>query len=99
MGKDNDVVKNSQKSDSVSKKNKPKSKAKEPNKVVSFFKKIGVFFRECKNEVKKIVWPTVGATFKNFGIVLSVVVIIGLFIFGLDTGLVALLEQFMSVAG
>ena len=32
-----------------------KPKAKKPNKVGAFFKKIGRFFKECKVELKKIV--------------------------------------------
>ena len=66
---------------------------------VSFFKNIAKFFLDCKNEIKKIVWPTPKSVFKNTGIVLVVILIIGLFVFGLDTALVNLLGLFMSVAG
>lgn len=52
-----------------------------------------------KNEIKKIVWPTPKAVFKNMGVVLSVIIIIGLFIFALDTGLINLFRLFMGVAG
>ena len=67
-------------------------------KKTNIFKSIGRFFRECKSEIKKIVWPTPKAVFKNTGVVLIVIIIIGLFIFGLDTGLLNLLGTFMSVS-
>lgn len=60
------------------------------------FKKMGSFFRACIGEIKKITWPTVSQTFKNFGVVLVVIIIAGLFIYGLDRGLYALLNLVMS---
>ena len=71
------------------------AKTKKPN----VFLKAGKYIRDCKNEIKKIVWPTPKTVFKNMGVVLAMIVIIGLFIFGLDSGLAALLRQFMSIAG
>lgn len=56
------------------------------------------FFRELKNEIKKITWTPVKRTFANMGIVLAMIVIIGAFVFGLDTGLVELLSLFMNIA-
>ena len=67
-------------------------------KKTNFFAKMGKFFRDCKNEIKKIVWPTPKTVFRNMGVVLVMIIVIGLFIFGLDTGLHALLGVFMSVA-
>ena len=54
------------------------------------------FFKGVKTEFKKITWPTVSQTTKNFGIVIAVIVVMGLFIFGLDTGLYALLGLVMG---
>ncbi|MDP4120802.1 MAG: preprotein translocase subunit SecE [Bacillota bacterium] len=65
---------------------------KKPN----VFQNIAKFFRGCKSEVKKIVWPTPRQTFKNMGVVITVIVIIGLFVFGLDRGLYALLNLVMN---
>ena len=65
----------------------------------NIFRSAGQFFRDCKNEIKKIVWPTPKAVFKNMGVVMSVIIIIGLFIFALDTGLINLFRLFMGVAG
>lgn len=56
------------------------------------------FFREFKSEIKKIVWPTPREAFKNTGVVLAVIIIIGIFVFILDTGLMNLLSLFMAVS-
>lgn len=60
------------------------------------FKKISSFFRACIGEMKKITWPTVAQTTKNFGIVVLVILVAGLLIYGLDRGLYALLNLVMS---
>lgn len=67
-------------------------------KKLNAFSSIWKFFRECKSEIKKIIWPTIPTVFKNMGIVLLVIFVIGLFVFGLDTGLLKLLGLFMNVA-
>ena len=54
------------------------------------------FFRQVKQEVKKITWPTASTTTKNFGVVLVVIIVAGLFIYGLDRGLYALLNLVMT---
>ena len=61
-------------------------------------KNISKFFRDCKSEVKKIVWPTSHAVFKNMGVVSITIIVIGLFIFGLDTLLMNLLGLIMNIA-
>ncbi|MCR5636061.1 MAG: preprotein translocase subunit SecE [Clostridiales bacterium] len=67
---------------------------KKPGKLAA----IGKYFRACWGEVKKIVWPTPKATFKNTGVVLAIVIIAGLFIFALDRGLYALLQLVMNIS-
>ena len=62
----------------------------------NFFQRMVSFFKACIGEIKKITWPTVSQTFKNFGVVLLVIVIAGLFIYGLDRGLYALLNLVMN---
>ena len=61
-----------------------------------FFSRMGSFFRACIGEIKKITWPTPGNTTKNFLIVIVVIAVAGLFIYGLDRGLYALLNLVMS---
>ncbi len=48
------------------------------------FRKIGKFLKEVKAELKKVVWPTRKQVLNNSLIVVVLVIIIGLFIFGLD---------------
>lgn len=64
-------------------------------KKTSIFGRIKSFFRSCIGEIKKITWPTVPQTTKNFGIVVLVIVVATLLIYGLDRGLYALLNLVM----
>lgn len=59
---------------------------------------VSKFFRDTKSEIKKIVWPTPQSVFKNTGVVLVTIILIGLFVFGLDTALTKLLGLIMNVA-
>ena len=68
-----------------------KAKAKK-----NIFSKMLSFFRACIGETKKITWPAVGTVTKNFGIVVLVILIAGLFIFALDLGLYELLGLVMN---
>lgn len=61
-------------------------------------KNVSKFFRDVKSEIKKIVWPTPQVVFKNTGVVLVTIIVIGLFIFGLDTLLMNLLGLVMNIA-
>ena len=70
---------------------------KKENGFVRFIKKAGKFFKDCKGEIKKIVWPTPKTVFKN--VVLVTIIILALFIFLLDTVFMNLLGLVMEVAG
>ena len=72
---------------------------KKENAVAASFKRVAKFFRDCKGELKKIVWPTPKATFKNTGVVLVTIVVVTLFVFLLDTVFMNLLGLVMDVAG
>ena len=61
-------------------------KAKKENGFVRFTKKAGKFFRDCKG------------VFKNVGVVLATIILLGLFIFLLDTVFMNLLGLVMQVA-
>lgn len=61
------------------------------------FQKIAKYFRECVGEIKKISWPTVSQTTKNFLIVLVVVLVMGILIYALDQGLYFVLNKIMGV--
>jgi preprotein translocase subunit SecE len=71
---------------------------KKENIFVKSGKSVSKFFHDVKSEIKKIVWPTPQAVFKNTGVVLATIIIIGLFIFGLDTILMNLLGLIMNIA-
>ncbi len=87
------AAKSSEKKASEKKSSDKKAAEKKP----SVFARIAKYFRECRSEVKKIVWPTPKATFKNVGIVLSVLLIVGLFVWLLDTGFIALFKLVMDI--
>ena len=61
---------------------------KTENGFVRFVKRVTKFFRDCRGEVKKIVWPTPKATFKNTGVVLVTIIVAALFVFLLDLSLI-----------
>jgi len=75
-----------------------KKTEKKKNKKPNIFARIAKYFRECKAEVKKITWPTPRTVFKNVGIVLVIIIVMGLFIFALDRGLFALLNLVMETS-
>lgn len=77
---------------------KPEQKKDKPNAVVAFGKRMTKFVKDCKGELKKIVWPTPQATFKNTGVVLVTIIVLGLFVFLLDTVFMNLLGLVMNVA-
>ena len=66
--------------------------------VNAFVKKAAKFLKDCKGEIKKIVWPTPKAVFKNTGVVLATIIVLGLFVFALDTAFMSLLGLIMDVA-
>ena len=78
----------------VATKKATKKKDKKPN----IFARIAKYFRECKAEVKKITWPAPKTVFKNFGVVLVIMIVMGLFIVALDQGLFALLGLVMETS-
>ena len=59
-------------------------------------KRVVLFFRDYKSEVKKIVWPNWKDVIKNTVIVLIMCLIIGVFIWLLDFGLGKLLELILG---
>lgn len=68
------------------KKTAPKeAKQKKPNAFVNFFKKVGKFFKECKLELKKIVWATPSSTLKNTAMVTVAIVVFAVAVFGVDS--------------
>lgn len=71
------------------KKTKDSAKNKKTNK---FFK----FFRDLKSEFNKIIWPSRQQTINNTFVVLVTMIVIGLFVGGVDLGLGKLLKLFID---
>lgn len=71
---------------------KEKAKTKKPNRVVKFFK-------DLKSELKKVVWPSRKTVVNNTGVVLAVMLIVGLFLTGVDTALGFVVEKLISIGG
>ena len=76
-----------------------KPEAKQNHKsIAAFGRKVTKFVKDCRGEIKKIVWPSPKATFKNTGVVLVTIIVLGLFVFLLDTAFMNLLGLVMNVA-
>lgn len=50
----------------------------------SFFDRMKKYFKEVKNEMKKVVWPTFAKVRQNTLIVIVYVLLVGIVIWGLD---------------
>lgn len=68
-----------------------KTEVKEARKKEGLGKRIVRFFKDYKGELKKITWPTPKQTFKNTGIVLVAMVVVGLVVVLLDTAFSAVI--------
>ena len=62
-----------------------------------FFAKIANWFKGLKSEFKKVTWASRKATFKNFGIVLTIVIISAVVISAVDIGLGALFNFLLEI--
>ncbi|MBQ2940608.1 MAG: preprotein translocase subunit SecE [Clostridia bacterium] len=51
----------------------------------NIFKRIGRFFKDVKAELKKVTWPTKNQAVKNTVVVLIFLIVIGLFVFLIDS--------------
>ena len=76
-----------------------KSSKKDADKTKAAKKKGGIrkYFRELRAEMKKVVWPTRKQVLNNTGIVLSVMVVMALFLFGVDSGLGAAIKAILTI--
>ena len=59
----------------------------------------GLWFREMKSELKKVVWPNSQTQIKNKGTVLLCSALIGAFIWVFDFVSVSLVQMILSVFG
>lgn len=68
------------------------------NEKKGIFTKVKNFFIDSKVELKKVVWPTQKTVWKNTGVVLAMIFVMGVFVASLDAGLLQLLGMVMSVS-
>ncbi len=76
---------------------KKPAKAKKTNDKPGLFKRIATWFKGLRSEFKKITWASRKATFKNFGIVLTIVIISAVVIGAVDIGLGAFIDLLHKV--
>lgn len=79
-------------------------KNKKPSAIGSFFRgigrlfvRLGRFLKDCKSEMKKVVWYGKKPTLNNSLIVLVVMVVFGAVICGLDIGLLWVINKLATV--
>ena len=65
--------------------NNVETKAKKPSKIGNFFRKIGEKIKGLKSEWKKISWASPKSTFKNFLLVLVIVICFAVALAVIDT--------------
>jgi len=68
---------------------------KEVKKVAEQNAKKVSFFKGVRNEFKKIIWPSTNTTAKNTYVVVSVVLILGVVIAGIDAGFQFLIQNLL----
>lgn len=66
---------------------------------LTFFQKIGKWFREMKSELKKVIWPTGKQLTNNTLISLGMMVIAALFTWGFDQIAQLLVKALLTLAG
>ena len=59
----------------------------------------GLWFREMKSELKKVVWPNKKTVMKNTGTVLLCSVVMGAFIWAFDFVAVSAVQMILNVFG
>ena len=75
-----------------------KVKDKKPNVFVRMGRSIKKFFKELRGESKKVVWPDRKTVLKSSLVVIVSVVIIGVVIWLIDTGLSELVKLLINLA-
>ena len=61
--------------------------ADQSNKKPNIFSRMGKFFKDCRSEFKKLVWPTKKQLVKNSSVVLVSMIVVGACLSLVDVGL------------
>ena len=96
MDNQNASADNNAASEKKAKADKVSTKKKSDDKP-SFFEKIAKWFKGLKSEFKKVTWASRESTFKNFGIVLTIVIISAVVISAVDIGLGAFFNFLLKI--
>ncbi len=59
-------------------------------------KSVIAFFNEVKLELEKVTWPKRNVVINYLGLVITISIVVGVFIGGVDFGLTKSLEYFLS---
>lgn len=73
--------------------NDNKAKVKNPEK-----KGYMTFVSDFFKEIKKVIWPTPKVTFKNTGITLVAMILVGAYVWMIDLGLKEVLRKVMEIS-
>ncbi len=76
-----------------------KAKAAANSKAKAKGKKRGPaqYFRELKAELKKVVWPSRKQVLNNTGVVLTLMILVGVFLAGIDLSVGAIIELLFKI--
>ena len=55
------------------------------------------YLKDLKSEIKNVVWPSRKQVVNNTGVVMTVMVITGMLLFAIDTGLAAAIKALLSI--
>ena len=86
------MAKNNKDSSEETKKGKAKNSSNEPKKQTA----VSRYFKDLKAEFSNVVWPSKEQITNNSAVVLVTIVVVGLFVFGLDSGFSALLKLLLE---
>ena len=64
----------------------------------SLFSRVKRFFKDIRGELKKVAWPSKKQVINNTIVVIAAIIVVGVFIWGIDLGLAALVQWFLGNA-
>ena len=73
------------------------AEGKKANWFKRFFGAIARYFRELRSELKKVVWPTPKQVLKNTVIVVTCIVIVGIFVWMFDLAATEGIQALLSL--
>ena len=62
-----------------------------------FFERLKKYFKETKSELKKVTWPSAQQLKQNTGVIVTFIVLIGIFLFIFDLGFAKLISLLPSL--